>query len=137
MMRGLVFSRYHLFPMKNGQFWRVTGVTFFSGSVCSVVLSILFGWFDVLFRVCVPCCVVFLLREKQGGVESQRRETYHNAPPQKRCRFPPPLFVHAVSFPERQLAQTRRIPLPEASKSWFWRGHSIVRFPPPSKKIAR
>ena len=57
----------------------------------------------------LPRTFVFLefrIREKQRGVEnSGEGKTYHKSPPQKRfwipplmIRFPPPPFVHAMSF---------------------------------------
>ena len=66
-------------------------------------------------------------REKQGEVEnSGEGKAYHKTPPQKTVLDPPtcdtcspPPFVHAMSFLWRERAQTRQIPLSEASKSDF------------------
>ena len=81
--------------------------------------------------------------KNKGGGNSGEGKTYHKAPPQKQFLDPPtydtifpppPLFTQSHS-PYRKRAQTRQIPLSEASKTGFWRGHFIVRFPPP--KITR
>ena len=79
--------------------------------------------------------------EKQRWVEnSGKGKTYHKTTPQKRfwtpspmIRFLPP-FVHTMSFSLREWAQTRPIPLSEASKTGFG-GHALWYVSPP--KIAR
>ena len=86
-----------------------------------------------------------VIREKQrGGVEnSGEGKTYHRTPPQKRfwpppptmIRFPPSRLFTPCDLLWRKRAQTRQIPLSEASKSGFWRGHSTVRSPPQNRTI--
>ena len=76
-------------------------------------------------------------REKQRGVKTQWRGKNTIKPfpkngfaPPTHDTSPPPLLTPCHS-PEREQAQTRQIPLSEASKIGFGRGHFIVRSPPP------
>ena len=86
-----------------------------------------------------------IFREKQRGVEnSGEGKTYHKTPSQKMfwtpppppmIRFAPPRLFSPCCCPYRKPAQTRQIPLSEASKTGFGGRTLWYVFPPP--KIAR
>ena len=77
-------------------------------------------------------------REQQRGVEkSGEGKTYHKTPPQNGFGTPPPRMIRPpprlftpCHFPWRKRAQTRPIPLSEASKRVLEKLCSTIRFPP-------
>ena len=75
---------------------------------------------------------------QQRGGNSGEGKTYHKAPPQKPFWTPPPTydtfpppFVHAMSFSLAETGTDQTNPIFWGLQKWFWRGHFIVRFPPP------
>ena len=57
--------------------------------------------------------------------------------PPPMIRFPPP-FVHALSYDSFSLEETgtdQTNPTFCGLQNWCWRGHTMVRFPPPNRTI--
>ena len=91
--------------------------------------------------LCASGPALVLSQRKTKGVEnSGEGKTYHKTPPQKRFWTPPPPMIRFAPhlfapchFHWRKRAQTRQIPLSEASKSGL-EGALYSTFPPPQNR---